>query len=274
MNVKEQIRNGSFERGNTDFWEVDSADTVLSVQTDQKKRGTYAGLITVTNNIEGIIRTKDYIPVSVYELYKLSAWAKSAVMDQLVIWVLWYDSDFNFITPEQLYSAGGVLASFTEIKAFFRVPEEASYMRFWFYNAHAVADDYVWYLDSISVLRLDIDKTSVNPVDMLTVTNKTVKNTYYGTVIFTGIWKQAEYTLSCTALTGTAPTLDVTIQGYDPTTGLWKDVLVFQQLITAGVEHKTVLSGLGWTQRVKYVTDDTAANLTDCDFIVGAVYKR
>lgn len=272
MDIKEHIRNGSFERGNTDFWEVISDDTALTVQTEELKRGTYGGLISVTNGIEGTVQCKDYIPVSVYEIYKLSAWAKSPVMDGLIVYVYWYDSDLNFITGDVLYEAGGVLPAFTEITAFFGVPEEASYMKFRFYNTKAVQADYVWYLDSFSLLRVDIEKISARAVKIARVENLTTKDTYYGAEFFTGIWKQAEYHLYCTSLTGTDPTLDVTIQGYDPSTEQWKGVLVFQQLDDAGTEFKTVLSGLGWKQRVKYVLAGTT--VTDSDFEVGVVYKR
>lgn len=272
MDVKELLRNGSFERGNADFWESVSDDTAITAQTDEKKRGTYGGKIAVSDNLEACAITKDYIPVAVHELYKLTAWLKSAVMDNAAVYVYWYDGDLNYVYSTLLYDAGAVLAAFTEVKEFFQVYTEASYLRIFFYNNKVPPADNSWYVDSASLQRLDMDKLASRRESMAIMDSVTTKATYYFAEFFTGVWKQAEYHLICTSLTGTSPTLDITIQGYDPDTLTWKDVMVFQRLDAAGSEFKTLLSGLGWKQRVKAVLAGTT--VTDCDFEVGVVYKR
>ena len=85
------------------------------------------------------------------------------------------------------------------------------------------------------------------------------------------MWKYGEFYLDVPSLTGSSPTLDVTIQSYDPVTGLWKDIAVFDQATGAGSQLKVATAGLGWKIRVKY---KTGGSLTDCDFVVGAVLKR
>lgn len=268
----ELLRNGGFERGNIDFWQVNSTDTTLKAQSAEKKRGGFGGEISVLNNIFANILHGDYIPCSIGEIYKATAWVKSPVMEDAAIDAYWYDSDLNYIDMWRGYAADGYLADFTLLKAFFPVATEASYMRVAFYNREPFAGDYTWYIDGASLQRMDIDKIAGVHDTLVDKISLNTLGTFYGDVYFSGAYTQGEYHLYCHTFTGTSPTLDVTIQGYDPYTQEWKDVLVFQQLIAPGDEFKTVLSGLGWLQRVKYVLGGTA--VTNCGFEVGVVYKR
>jgi len=267
--VKELIRNGGFERGNSDFWMAYAG--ILEVQPAVKRYGSYAAKVTAGADDMANIGIKDYIEVSENELYKLTGMFKNAnAGGSILFYYFGYDSDHKAVGSFGLLTKSGVF-DWSQLINRFTIPNHISYIS---PNCHTLLIDegQFFYIDSVSLQRIDVEKLATLPEELIEVKNLTTKNTYYGAEFFMGVWKQAEYNLYCSSLTGTSPTLDVTIQGYDPNTEQWKDVLVFQRLTTAGSEFKTVLSGLGWKQRVKYVLGGTT--VTDCDFKVGVVYKR
>ena len=119
--------------------------------------------------------------------------------------------------------------------------------------------------------------------ELIGVENETTKHTVNGAVFPTGPWKEAEYYLDITSFSETAGvgaiTIDVKIETYDPATGKWRDAMVFQQLSCAlsssetTHEYKRLTGNIGVQQRVTYTTAG-AGTIADCDFKVGAVYKR
>lgn len=264
------LRNGGFERGNIMFWERITYGSDFTVQTSQKKRGSYGAVIT--SDAEGIcqIMSRDFIKVNTSDILEVGGYGLPSDDGDFTISCVYYNEHGDYITAETMTKAfTGLIWSGYNI--LFIVPEEAKYVRpaFKFSSVAALTNQY---FDELTIQILSADNYVLQEILLASIVNETTKHTVYGDEFFTGIWKQAEYHLYCTSLTGTIPTLDVTIQGYDPNTAQWKDIMVFQQLDAAGGEFKTLLSGLGWKQRVKYVTAGTA--VTDCDFIVGAVYKR
>jgi hypothetical protein len=84
--------------------------------------------------------------------------------------------------------------------------------------------------------------------------------------------------LACTAHSGTNPVLDVIIQGHDPTSDTWFDLVTFTQSTTAvSAETKYVGTGAGTTLlpasiRVKGTVGGTATPTKT--FSVGAIFHR
>jgi len=267
--MKELIRNGSFERGNLDFW-----TTVLgtvTIDTAEVMRGTYSAKLVTGDTNNAKIYTKDYIPLAGHELYKLTAWLKSVDLAETWLVADFFDADYDVIAGAMntLSKTAGVF-DWTLQTYYFNTPPEASYMRIYVLMVGLAAGK-IGYADAFSLQQIREQELTVERQDMVSVANLVADATAYSQEFYTGIWKHAEYHLYCTSLTGTTPTLNVTIQGYDPLTEQWKDVLVFQELDDAGSEFKTLLSGLGWKQRAEFTT---AGTITDCDFKLGVVYKR
>ena len=269
MAIKELIRNGSFERGHLDFWTENTGTVTIDVGV--KKRGYYSAKLTADIGTTVGLVGSDYIEVSEGEIYRFIAHLKNVDMTSMTAFMLAYDSDYDMI-PEEKITLKLLSGAFdwTLVHELFIISKEISYMRVFLYGL-GVEDTY-GYVDTVSLQRIDVEKLAASAKELVNVENHSGLSVNYGEEFFTGIWKEAEYHLYCTSLTGSNPGLQVTIQGYDPNTEQWKNVLVFQVLIAAGDEFKTVLSGLGWKQRVKYQTLGTT--VTDCDFKVGVVYKR
>ena len=266
---KELIRNGGFERGNFDFWVLGAG--TITIENVTTMRGNYSAKMVEPAIGVTSLTTKDYTEVFEGEIYRLTGWLKSVDLTAMVIIILTYDEELNTVSGAaiELKTLSGFF-DWSLIHEHFVIPEDVSYIRVTI-EAQGTDTEY-GYIDSFSLQRIDVEKLAVSEELLIEVENETSLGTQYGEEFFTGMWKEAEYDFYCTSLTGTAPDLDVTIQGLDPNTEQWKDVLVFQKLEAAGGEFKTVLSGLGWKQRVKYVTSGTA--VTDCDFKVGVTYKR
>ena len=266
--VKELIRNGGFERGNLDFWET--VHGTINVVNDVKKRGSYAAKLIC--GVFGVVEldNKDYIEVTPFSLYKFTGWFKNVNLTKMQVLVFFYDSDIQHISDGDLtlWEKSGTY-DWTFMEEFFTVPVEASYLGIGI--AGIGSNTTYGYIDSISLQEIDMNRLAVYTEELLKKTDFTSTGTFYSDEYFSGVWKYAEFYLDVTSLTGSSPTLDVTVQAYDSSTGLWKDIAVFDQATGAGSQLKVATAGLGWKIRVKYVT---GGSLTDGDFIVGAVFKR
>jgi len=266
--VKELIRNGGFERGNLDFWRCVHGNT--EIVTDVKKRGTYAAKITAGSFSLVELQHRDHVEIVPYAIYKHTGWYRSVSFNTMKALVSFYDSSKVHIQDGDvaIWQKTGSF-DWTLVEAWFVVPEEASYLIF---DIAGIGSNGTYgYVDSLSLQEVDLNRLAVYTKELLKKTNYTSTGTFYSDEYFTGIWKYGEFYLNVTSLTGTDPTLDITIQAYDPSTCLWKDIVVFDQATGAGSQLKVATAGLGWNIRVKYVTGGT---ITDCDFVVGVVFKR
>jgi len=266
--AKELIRNGGFERGNLDFWKITHG--TASVVSNVKKRGNYSAKLAITAFGVVELDSRDYIEIVPFATYKMTGWFKNASMNKMQVLVFFYDTDIKHISGGDLtlWEKSGTY-DWTFMEEFFTVPVEASYLGIGI--AGTGSNNTYGYIDSISLQEIDLNRLAVYTKELLKKENFTSTGTFYSDEYFSGIWRYAEFYLNVTSLTGSSPTLDVTIQAYDLSTGLWKDIAVFDQATGADSQLKVATAGLGWKLRVKYKTGGT---ITDCDFVVGAVFKR
>jgi len=266
--TKELIRNGGFERGNLDFWTYSNG--TAEIVNDVKKRGNYsAKLITGAAGFMHF-ELKDYVDISVYELYRLALWLKSVSWSSVSGAIYFYDSDYNHISGGDLtlLSKSGSF-DWTKFEVFFAVPVEASYMNFWLEPYGS--EGHYGYIDSISMQGVDPSKLGVYAKQLLNIGYLPVPGTYYSDEVFSGLWKYGEFFLNVTSISGSDPKIDISVQAYDPTTGVWKDIVVYDQVTSTGSQFKVVTAGLGWKVRVKYTIH---SGTSDADFKVGVIFKR
>lgn len=86
-------------------------------------------------------------------------------------------------------------------------------------------------------------------------------------------YTEAIFVLDVTAASGTTPTLDVTIETYDPVSNKWDTIVTFTQKTGTGTEWKHSLDTgkkLGNIIRAKYVIGGTSPSFT---FTVSAILK-
>ena len=276
----ELVRNGGFERGDTEFWEV--LNGTIDIETVEKKRGSYCckaiggGVLDLLD-----FQSKDYIKVSVGEIYKVQDWIQGGKAARTMdLSIRFYDTDLDLISYISMFPLT-TPAAWSLRAGYFVIPEECSYIKIYEQGFGTIAAPL--YIDSVSLQRIDIDKLAVCSEELINILNETAKYTVAGPKFFTGIWKEAEYVFNLTSFTETGGanpvTIDVKIQTYDPETATWDDAMVFQQKSCAASgsvttrEKKMLVGNLGWKQRVMYTTAG-AGTIGDCDFKVGVVYKR
>lgn len=264
---KELIRNGGFERGNLDFWYPYTGTS--TVQSTIKKLGDYAvDLYSGTGS--GKLYVKDFIAVTAHTTYRYAFWYKTDATGEYWADIYFADSDRSWLPTEYFtYHSLSSGVDWTYFKTYFTVPDPASYVYLGFRNN--ISNKHL-YLDGVTLQQIEATNVTAKSIAMIEKVNLSGLTTGYSDEILSGLWTQAEYSLICDSLTGTFPTLDVWIQGRNHTKDEWRDILAFQRLTGAGREHKTVTSGLGFEERVKYTTGGTS--VTDCDFKVLAVFKR
>ncbi len=266
--MKELIRNGGFERDTLDFWEV-YLGTGEVVNTE-KHTGYHSVKLTCGSMNTVYLYTGDYIEVSPYELYRVLTWHKNVSWTYLEGYVNFYDSDYQPVSDYDIRMFKKTGAYDWVRKEFFcAIPSDASYATL---EYHAVGTNGTYgYIDSVSLSQVKPDNVAAMHTSLVEVENLDTTGTYYSDEFFIGMWKEAIFGLNCTSLAGSSPTLDVSIEVYIPDVDMWIPALTFNQLTSSGSEAKSLTNLQGWLLRVKYILGGT---VTDCDFTVGAVFKR
>ena len=202
------IRNGGFERGNTDFWSAKENCTLEINDTDQKY-GLYCGKITSAGNALLLVQSDDYIAVSPYQIINTLLWIKSSAARDVYLCLYTYDSDYSYIDriESSLKTMDG---NYQMFHAQFSLPENVSYVRFGL-RINLSNSGEIFYIDGagVDILQPETGMSGIATLlasDMYTGSGNTVGDkksmiqysTYYGQLI-------------CTDAFGTSETLDVTV---------------------------------------------------------------
>ena len=207
------IRNGGFERGNTDFWELVSGGS-LEISNISPLYGTYCGKFTGDGSYNSVLLSKDYIDVKPYQIVDGVIYVKSASALSTYVIFYAYDSDYSLITTE-----AGVWVShdgtWKKLTRQFVVPEGCAYVRFGVDFHHATSSD-IFYVDGAGVEVFDTDSGMSGAIVLqevieCTSSGNTWVNSRYMTQ-YTTYWG----ILYVDYVSGTSPTLDVDIRETSP----------------------------------------------------------
>lgn len=106
-------------------------------------------------------------------------------------------------------------------------------------------------------------------ITLLASETRTTSGDTSGTPVDVKKFKEGNFFLDITAVSGTTPTLDIAIKTKDPVSGKWFTIVQFTQATAIGSEMKTV-GNLGSLIAVFYTIGGTSPSFT---FSVGAVLK-
>lgn len=206
------IRNGGFERGTTDFWNVESNGT-LEVDSVNQKYGTYCGkFISGGVHAEDII-SKDYISVTPYQIIDAAIWIKSPTTITTRIVLYLYDADYSYI-EELIGVSRDMDGSYLMLNSQFIIPETCAYIRFGCQIIYSNGGD-VFYLDGASLNILLPDSCESGVVELLPMDTYIDSGwTYYqrkDMKQFSSYYAQ----LNCIMVVGTSPTMDVQVHEQD-----------------------------------------------------------
>ena len=261
------IRNGGFERGNTDFWEVIQGCT-LDISNISPLYGTYCGKLTANGSASPIVMSKDYIEVKPYQIVDAIIYMKSATTIQGYVVIYAYDADYSSI-DSQMGNWVSNDGTYKTVSGQFIVPQGAAYIRFGL-HLHNPTNGDVFYLDGAELDIIDNDSAISGVVELLPMDAYTSSgSTYYNARSMMQFSKYyAE--LYVDYVSGTSPTLDVevkgvNIQGYGVSLGTFSTV-------TAATEERIDLPQcLGNQMYIIYTIGGTDPEF---DFCVSVVGKR
>ena len=202
------IRNGGFERGNTDFWSIVS-DGSLDVSNVSPKYGTYCGKLTSNGASMQLLQSNDYISVSPYQVVNTTIYVKSASPRTVYLGLLLYDADYSYI--DRIESSGYTMdGTWIKIVNQFNVPENTSYVRLCL-RINLSSNGEVFYVDgtTLDILPYESGMSGIQillPSDMRSSSGNSTNDkksmiqysTFFGRLV-------------CTDVFGTDPTLDVTV---------------------------------------------------------------
>lgn len=259
------IRNGGFESGDLEFW-VSVGDGSAVVSDTAPVHGTYHAIITVGVGDGHTLHSQDYIPVLFGQIMVANWYAKSDGGGQVYARFYEYDGDLNLLATTDR-RGGDTPGAYQQFQAMLTPQPNTEYMRIGVYTYADEAPANVsidsCYASTLSgddplVYRIEIANrvgvvssfnTSLNPYDMLGF------QTYYADI-------------DCTVLTGTNPTLDLTVVEKD-VYGNEKVLGTFAQLSAAGHERISIDPPIGDGMYVKYVEGGTWTNATFAVTVTG-----
>jgi hypothetical protein len=252
------IRNGGFERGNMDYW-VSVGDGSAAVTDVLPMHGTYCLAISTNAGETHTLYSQDYIPVIFGQIVVMNWHVKSPVDVMVEAQFYEYDGDLNLIKSSQR-SGGHPLAAYSQFQAMLSPEPNTEYVRVGIYIRNAEGPDNV-FVDSFYASTLSGDDPLTYRVEIASLVGKTSGyNTGENPFDMLG-FEQYYADIDCTVLTGTAPTLDVTVHETD-VYGNEKLLGTFAQLAAAGHERITLDAPIGDGMYVKYVEGGTWTNAT------------
>ena len=143
-----KIRNGGFERGDTEFWEIINGSELVA-DTSKKKRGSYSGKIKASSGGIFEIRHKDLIPVEYGDIIEFGGYVYPNDDGGGVLKAYFVDEDCNFVDviSESFSITGG---QWNNIEAGFLVPTNSSYVLLQIGGVLVNANSYNW-IDSVYI---------------------------------------------------------------------------------------------------------------------------
>ena len=261
------IRNGGFERGTTDFWEVESGGT-LEVDDSNQKYGNYCGKFTVNTLGYPVVLSSDYIDVKPYQIVDTIMYLKSAASYACRSLVHYYDADYSLIKTSygNLISMNG---SYIEFTGQFTVPVGAAYIRFGFYiMAPGIGD--VFYIDSVGLEIIDAQSSLSGIVELLPYDYYTTSADTFSSAKSIEQFSIYFVELYCSGAYGTSPTLDVVVKEVN-----WQGqkchLADFSTVTTAGDYRIDLPYALGNQMYIEYTIGGTDPEF---DFGVAVIGKR
>ena len=261
------IRNGGFERGNTQFWEVIQGGT-LEIDNTNQKYGNYCGKFTASGTSGGAILSSDYVDVKPYQIVDTIFYMKTAASRSAYLILYTYDADYSFIESQT-----GVLitmdGTYKRLHDQFMVPAGCAYVRFGI-KLYDSAPDEVFYIDGAGLDIVSSDGGLSGEMELLPYGAYTASgNTLYDADDmrqFSTYYAQ----LYCGNVSGTSPTLDVEIREQ---TACCHSLLVgtFSQFTAAGDERIALNNAQG---KWMYVTYTIGGTNPEFDFRVRVFGKR
>lgn len=258
MNI---LRNPGFERGNTSFWQP-LPDSTLVIDGTEHYSGAYSGAVTA-NKVGNVGATHDdYIKIDKSGIIRTHARIKAVAGRNIWIRVNHYDTDLNYLGSQSavvVVSTGG----WDEVVLYYNTRLWAAYAKIYIYYTSTALDE-VFYIDGGYAEILTEEYLGYLGIQVANVVNAVASGDTSATPVpFIGHTKYYA-DITCTSITGTAPTMQVSVCELDQYSN---EVVLgeFTLLAAIGSERIDLTPSIGRGLYVKYVKGGI---MTDCDFKV------
>lgn len=260
------IRNGGFERGNTDFWGVDVGGT-LEISTANYKYGHYCGKYTAAGNALESLSLTDYIPVTPFSLINMVGWVKSDAFNTVYPFIFTYDGDYSLVSYPR--GPGRYMDNtYLMIDAQFEIERNWGFIRVG-YSIDSPYSGEIYYIDGVAVTEVTTTnalhgKVVLKDLTLVTTDGNTTNNpqdlkqynTYYAQI-------------GCDYISGSGATLDVDVCELD-VFGNERVLASFASITTVSHETIALPDAIGNGMYIKYTVAGTTPNI---DFGVDVIGK-
>ena len=270
--MKNLIRNGGFERGNTDFWTAYDEKS-FAADTTLPYKATYNGKLIADGANQPYIMPNDYFLLSVGEIVYFECYLRSTDMFSVGIEAVYYDENLDEIETvvyERLNPGTSAYA-----QAIVAIPgiEGALYVRPKIHMLDST-DNRFLRVDNVLMYKFRPDEVMASEMIMMDENNISSAGNKYGKWVLTPAFKEGEFILYVNACAGASETVDVTIQSRmsHDSVDLDHDIATFTQ-VTAPSQQQVLLvtAGLGMKIQAKAVIGGSP---TDVDILVVGRFKR
>ena len=261
------IRNGGFERGDTEFWEV-IGNGVLAIDNTNPLYGNYSAIVTATGSGDITLLSTDYIKIKPYQIIETLGYIKYINADWAFPVLYMYDSNYSYIG----YLSGMWIKNnntYVKMNSQFQIPSGCVYVRFGI-RMYQPSTFEPFYIDGIALDYVNVDGgmsgvKQLLAMDAYNANGDTQENaqdlmqfsTYYAEVY-------------CAIVGGTSPTLDITVKEINPV----GDVSILGSFPTINAVGNYKLSLTNCVGKEVFIVYTLGGTDPVFDFKVGLVGKR
>lgn len=261
------IRNGSFERGDTEFWVMNTGES-FDAATDEKKYGTYSGkLVTATGEL-GEVETLDFTAVKPHQTIDVSLQVMSSGTDLIYVYLEEYTEGHVFIRYHVML-VKTLSGAWTRYEAQDIVGAECAYVKLRIRQAASAGIRNLW-IDAVCMEVLKPEDMVIRVMELCDINNATASGDTHTDLKWMLGYRSYYAEVDCTSLTGTNPTLDIDVCEFDQR-GNERVLGCFTQIVGATDQRVGIALPIGRGVYVKYTEGGT---WTDCDFEVRMIGVR
>ena len=267
---KNLLRNGGFERANTNFWSGYDCKS-FAVTTAHKHKGTYSGLLTCDGSNTPYVMPNDYIPMTVGEIAYFEAWTKASGMYAAYLRVDYFDEGLSLVETVTYESFNPGTGGFAQLLQVISGIEGAFYCRPYILLSH-ITEDHWMAIDNVTMYKFTPEDV-MGGVRLIDDREElTTAQDYVSPWSIVAPFKEATFLLYVPTLTGTNDTLDVIIESQANFKSNNPTIATFNQVTSSDTEQVLVVTaGLG--TKIRAIATLAGTGL-DCDYWVEAVFKR
>lgn len=267
---KNLLRNGGFERGDTEFW-ADAFAASFEASEVQKYKGTYSGKLTAGVIDYPWIENNDYIAIGEGEAFVFEGHCYPSNVYTLTPRIAYYDEGLVWLETRTYLPQLLGITQWTKFMDVVTGVPGAEYMLVRLIHNYQGNGTYTYY-DNLSLKKIDPRTMVGTSIDIFEDQYMEGPYEWIDPHIASIGYHEGLFILSVSAKDNDTGTLNAVIQTYDRWDNEWHDIATFNEVTTVlGQQVLVVTAGLGEIIRAKITTAGTEPGFTAG---IAAILKR